>query len=276
MNCADIGPIGVCSWSMNDDLVLLNQLREKTGVEHLHLSLNPLLDGQNDFAEPFLETGWKLSAAMVGLLQENYTTLDSIRRTGGIVPETVWPQNKARLLEAIRITRWLGAPYLEFHFGFIDADDRVAFNSLVNKARQLADAAAENGVVLLMETGQETAATLRVFIETVDHPALAINFDPANMILYGQDNPIEAVGLLRQWIRHVHIKDACPAVAVGQWGAEVPWATGKVNADAFLEALKRIGYNGVLSIEREAGGERLHDIESAISYLVSWSDTNVS
>jgi sugar phosphate isomerase/epimerase len=243
-------------------------------VSHLYLSLNPALDGQTGFLQRFIDAGWTISATMVGFGQEDYSTLDSIKRTGGIVPETAWPQNKTRVLEAIKMTLQLGVPYLEFHFGFIDSMDRTAFERLKDKAKQLADAAADHEVVLLMETGQETAAMLYEFMDTARHPALAVNFDPGNMILYGRGSPIEAVKTLGRWIRHVHVKDALPAQTVGQWGCEVPWTTGKVDADAFLKTLNQMGYQGGLLIEREAGANRLNDIESAIGYLSSWSDAD--
>jgi len=270
MNCNDIGSIGVCSWSVNNDLALLNQLRSKTGVDRTHLSLNPALDGQVGYAARFTDAGWTISATMVGFPQEDYTTLEAIKRTGGIVPEAVWPQNKQRVLKAIEMTRQLGVPYLEFHVGFIDAADKAAFARLTEKIKQLADVAASQNVVLLMETGQETAATLRAFIETVNHPAVAINFDPGNMILYGQGDPVDAVGILGRWIRHVHIKDATPTKTAGQWGMETAWGEGRVNADAFLTALKKTGFRGTLSIEREAGANRTNDIESAIRRLSCW------
>lgn len=273
MNCRGIGPVGVCSWSVNNDPTVLNQLRDRTDVNHIHLSLNPALDGLSGYTQRFIDDGWNISATMVGFAQEDYTTLNSIKRTGGIVPDAVWPQNRKRVIEAIQITQQIDVRYLEFHFGYIDAADRTAFDRLTDKAGQLADAAADHDVILLMETGQETAATLHEFINTVHHPALAVNFDPGNMILYGQGNPLEAVALLGNWIRHVHIKDALPAQTAGLWGKEVSWTNGNVNTRAFLKALRQIGYHGVLSIEREAGAERLQDIESAVKQLAAWSDS---
>ncbi len=269
MKYADMNPIGVCSWSLSDDASLLQEVRRETGVECVHLSLNPALDGRKGYAERFVDSGWTIPATMVGFAQEDYTSLRSIRETGGIVPEAVWPQNRARVLEAIRMTRSLKVPYLEFHFGFIDESDRRAFETLAARVRQLADAAADNGVVLLMETGQETASNLLGFIECVDHPALAVNFDPGNMILYGRGNPVEAVGILGRRIRHVHIKDALPSAVAGQWGTETVWGKGSVGTRAFLKSLKDVGYAGALSIEREAGSDRIGDIESAVRLLLA-------
>jgi sugar phosphate isomerase/epimerase len=108
---------------------------------------------------------------------------------------------------------------------------------------------------------------LREFLEKLKHPALAVNFDPANMILYGKGNPVEAVSVLAPWIKHVHIKDAIRTKIKGQWGSEVVWGTGEVNTEKFLSILKQAGFKGALAIERESGDDRLGDIKSAVENL---------
>jgi sugar phosphate isomerase/epimerase len=118
-----------------------------------------------------------------------------------------------------------------------------------------------------METGQETAAGLHEFLEELNRPAVAVNFDPANMILYDKGNPIEAVKTLKGWINHVHIKDAVRPKEPGTWGLEVPWGKGQVGANDFLRALDEIGFEGVLAIEREAGDDRFGDIKLAVEKL---------
>lgn len=261
-------PVGLCSWSLKTDLNRLNEIRRRTGVDWTHLHLNPFLCGTAGYSvNDLLRDGWTLSATMVGFEQENYSSLETIRQTGGIVSDAYWPQNRAMLIKAIEKTAELGVPYLEFHFGFIELADPNYAQKLLSRARELADIAQKNNLTILLETGQETAAILRLFLEKLDHPSLGVNFDPANMILYGKGNPIEAVGVLGRWIRHVHIKDANASPVPGQWGAEVPWSTGQVNPPLFLNALKKAGFSGVLSIEREAGSERLNDIESAAHQL---------
>lgn len=82
---------------------------------------------------------------------------------------------------------------------------------------------------------------LRRFLEELNHPALAVNFDPANMILYDKGNPIEALQTLSPWIKHVHIKDAIRTQTPGTWGPEVPWGSGQVGGEKFLKTLKKIG-----------------------------------
>jgi sugar phosphate isomerase/epimerase len=125
--------------------------------------------------------------------------------------------------------------------------------------------------MLLLETGQETAEELREFMEKLNHPAIGVNFDPANMILYDKGNPIDAVRVLAPWIKHIHIKDATRTTQPGTWGAEVPWGDGQVGTEAFLNVLKEIGFEGVLAIEREAGDDRFGDIKLAAERLLGFN-----
>jgi sugar phosphate isomerase/epimerase len=105
---------------------------------------------------------------------------------------------------------------------------------------------------------------------TLNHPNVMLNFDPANMILYNKDEPIEALKILAPWIRHVHAKDALRTKVNGTWGAEVPWGDGEVNVFAFLNALRELGFTGTLAIEREAGTQRVKDIAQAVRRLSSY------
>ena len=119
----------------------------------------------------------------------------------------------------------------------------------------------------MLETGQETAGQLRNFLKQLNHPAVGVNFDPANMILYDKGEPIEAVKTLGPWIRHIHIKDAVRTTNPGTWGQEVPWGEGQVGPEAFIDALEEIGYQETLAIEREAENDRFADIKLAADRL---------
>ncbi len=202
-----------------------------------------------------------MAATMVKFRQEDYTTLQSIQLTGGIVPDAFWEENKALVLKAIETTASLAIPYVEFHIGFIDLSKPDYTRKMEIRARTLADAALESNIMILFETGQETAQTLHTFLEKLAHPSLGVNFDPGNMILYGSGGPAEALELLSPWIRHLHIKDAVSSGVPGRWGTECVWGSGEVHPETFLRALKRTGYSGTLSIEREAGKTPLEDIE---------------
>lgn len=263
-------PVSFCSWSVSDDLHAMAEVKDKLGIGGFHLHLGPALDGDDGFLDAVSKQGWVVTCAMVSFAQEDYSSLGSIRATGGIVPQDCWEINRGRVLRAIELTAELSLKYLSFHFGFIDHDNRDYAKSFAEKTKLLADAAQKSNVMLLMETGQESAAQLRRFLEELDHPALGVNFDPANMILYDKGDPVEAVEILSRWIKHVHIKDAVKSDTPGQWGREVPWGDGQVGCDEFLRALKEAGFSGALAIEREAGEKRFADIALAAGRLSSF------
>jgi len=118
--------------------------------------------------------------------------------------------------------------------------------------REVCDHAAANGQNLHLETGQETADGLLRFVGDVARDNLFINFDPANMILYGTGEPIAALQQIGSRVRSVHCKDAKWAANPGQqWGQEVPLGEGDVGMEKYLRTLDAIGYTGPLTIERE-------------------------
>jgi L-ribulose-5-phosphate 3-epimerase len=263
IKCLD-WPIGVCTWSLNNNFDKIADLSEQTGLDCVHLAIAPALAAKGDsYVAKVEKNNMAITATMINFPQEDYSTLESIKKTGGIVPDDCWQANCDMTFKAIKLTAELGVPYLSLHFGFID----IKSKKLLDRARMLADKAGEHNVVLLMETGQESAGELREFLETAHHPALVVNFDPANMILYDRGNPVEAVDILSPWIKHVHIKDALRTKTTGQWGTEVVWPTGEVNAAKFLEALNQAGFKGALAVERESGDNRLGDIGTAVKNL---------
>ena len=258
-------PVGVCSWSAGDDIAVLAKLKEEIGLDILHLNLVPLLEKKHHIAD--YQT-WKISSTMIAFPQEDYTTLESIKKTGGIVPDDCWEENRLRVLKAIDITANMKVEYLSFHVGFIEENNA---EKLYKRMKLLADEALARDVMLLMETGQESDQMLRTFLEKLDHQAVGINFDPANMILYNTGNPIKAVAKLAPWLRHIHIKDAVMTSIPGTWGAETNWGDGQVGGEDFLKALKKTGFSGALAIEREIGNKRDNDIKLTVNRLRNFS-----
>jgi len=266
-NCGQ-SSIGLCSWSLQKELPQVAEVMSALGVDHVHLG--PVTHAnRQECLDLQKKHNWQISSTMIGFPQEDYSTLDAIKQTGGIVPDDCWEKNRDLFQQALEVTADLGIGYLSMHAGFIDESNADYARKIHDRIRLLADAAAAKNITLLLETGQETAGDLKHFLETLNHPQLAVNFDPANMILYGKGDPIEAVRTLGPWIKHVHIKDANRSDVPGQWGAEVPWGEGQVNAAAFLGVLDEIGYAGALAIEREAGDDRAGDIKQAIDRLVA-------
>ncbi len=140
-----------------------------------------------------------------------------------------------------------------------------------NVVREICDHCARNGQSFALETGQEPAKVLLRFMEDVDRPNLKINFDPANMILYGTGDPIEALDVLGKHVISVHCKDGDwpPVDQPEALGTERPLGEGSVDIPRFISKLKEIGYRGILSIEREEpdSNKRAADIRKAVLLL---------
>lgn len=271
-------PISVCSWSFQKPIRAVADEMEKLGVQHVHLALQPFLEGDarhgaaegalaKGYVEGLIDAGkWKVSASMLSFSYEDYTTPVTIRKTGGIVPDGHWEANRKLIREAAKLAVQFKTPYLTLHAGYLDEKSSSAVAKFTDRVKFMADVCGENGLKLLLETGQETADDLVRFLGTVKN--VWVNFDPANMLLYGMGDPVAAVAKLAPWILHVHAKDALPSPKPGrEWGREVPWGEGKVNAKAFLAALEEMGYKGAIAVEREGGSQRAADIALAVSRL---------
>ncbi len=262
-------PLAICSWSLRTDVEGVAAAMRELEIDHVNLALKPAIaEGGEEYLEAVRRQSWTISATTIGFPQEDYTSLESIRATGGILPDEHWPRNRRNVERAAQITAEQGVPYLTMHAGFLESDEPAHASRLRDRLRCLADAAGERGIALLLETGQETADCLRALLEELNHPALGVNFDPANMILYGKGDPVQAVQTLGPWIKHVHVKDAVVSTRPEAWGTEVPWGEGEVGSVAFLQALREIGFTGTLAIERESGENRLTDIRLAAERLV--------
>ena len=269
---AVIERLAVCTWSLQPtDPQNLTAKLLATGLNRVQLALDPLLTSPKVWGETeslLQKNGIRIVSGMVGCVGENYSTLDSIRLTGGIAPDATWPQNQANFRAAAVLAKKLGLKLVTFHAGFVPPDESdPMFAKMLLRLKNVADVFEGEGIILGLETGQETAAGLAHLLQTLDHPGLGVNFDPANMILYDKGDPVEALGILARWIRQVHIKDAKRTLTPGTWGQEVAAGTGEVNWHAFFKALDHARLNVNLVIEREAGEKRVDDIRTAAAMV---------
>ena len=162
----------------------------------------------------------------------------------------------------------LGLTKVSTHIGFVPPSSDENYAAMLARICEVASILGEKGMDLLMETGQESAPELLQFLNDLRCKNVKVNFDPANMILYGAGDPIDAIGILGRHIDQVHVKDATASNSPGAtWGSEVPFGTGQVQPKAFLRALEDIKFTGPLIIEREAGATRMQDIAFAIETL---------
>ncbi len=266
--------IGVCSWSLAipDLQRTLATVRDDLGLSVVHLGL---FDDSYKDRDRVIKTvqagGVEVSATCVGFAGEDYATIQKIAATGGYLPDADWENRKAKTLGVAELTREMGVKQLSTHVGFVPHNTQdPQYKAMVDRVKAIADILGERGLTLLMETGQETAESLLAFITAVGRPNLGANFDPANVILYGVGSPTEAVGLLKNHIGHVHMKDANASAKPGiDWGEEVVLGTGQADIPRIVSKLRAQGYTGPLVIEREAGNQRLADIKEAIRLLQS-------
>jgi len=264
--------LAVCSWSLRpkDPADLIGQLGQ-LGMDKIQLALGPLA-GEPAWADAgakLLAAGVKIVSGMFGTVGEDYTTLETIRKTGGIVPDATWDENWRNIQQYVKLAARLKLKLVSFHCGFLPENPSDAsYDKLIGRLVKIADAFARTGIGLAMETGQEDAGTLKEFLDRLAKPNVGVNFDPANMILYAKGDPVAAVKVLMPYVMQIHIKDATATKVPGQWGAEVPVGTGEVAWPAFFAALKAGGFGGYMSIEREAGEQRIADITRAKNFIL--------
>jgi sugar phosphate isomerase/epimerase len=195
----------------------------------------------------------ELTCVFGGFDGESYADIPTVERTIGLVPAETRAARLVEMKEIADFARILGCDVVGLHLGVVPHDTKSKdYSEVVEVTRQLCDHAAKNEQAIHLETGQETADALLQFISDTQRANLFINFDPANMILYGTGEPIEALRKVGRFVRSVHCKDATWSDQPGKtWGAEVPLGNGQVDISRYLSTLKEIGYSGPLTIERE-------------------------
>jgi L-ribulose-5-phosphate 3-epimerase len=265
--------IAVCSWSLQPTGMadLVEKVRE-LGLNAIQLGLLNLieLDDKRKYLElgHLRTSGIQLTSGMISFPGEDYSTIADIRRTGGFVPDDQWPLRRRLAREAARFAEELGTRIVSTHVGFVPPPNDANYATIRDRVREVAEEFGGFDIDLLMETGQEPAIELLEFLGDLNAQNVGINFDPANMILYGAGDPMDAIRTLAGHIRHVHAKDAIASSKPGlEWGQELAFGTGEVNPAEFIGALNRAGYAGPLTIEREAGTDRMGDVRAAILAL---------
>ncbi|HEX4129321.1 MAG TPA: sugar phosphate isomerase/epimerase family protein [Pirellulales bacterium] len=252
----DSWPIGVFA-SLDAGLGVKLEVARELGVPTIQLHAPAKATRTKPHAEAFLgrlrEAGIQLTAVFGGFDGESYADIPTVAQTVGLVPAETRSARVAEFKEIADFAKLLGCPVVALHIGFVphDRNDRT-YQEVVAVTRDVCDHTKRNGQALHLETGQEPADALLQFIGDVGRDNLFVNFDPANMILYGSGEPIAALKQVGRYVRSVHCKDGRWAKNPGkEWGQEVPLGSGDVGMEAYLRTLKEIGYKGPLTIERE-------------------------
>jgi L-ribulose-5-phosphate 3-epimerase len=271
----------VCSWSLrpSDPAELASLLRELR-IMRVQLALVPCVEDPERWgraAARLRDAGVEIVSGMLATVGEDYSTLESIARTGGVRSDRWWNANLDRAIGVANFASAHGIALVTFHAGFIPHERAdPAREVMLDRLRTVIDLFAQRGVDVAFETGQESARTLQQALDDLGRPRAGVNFDPANMILYGMGDPVDAVRTLAARIRQVHIKDALPTAVPGTWGREVRAGEGQVRWREFLQAVREAnvaagrGREDIdLVIEREAGAARAGDVGHARDLLAS-------
>ena len=263
---------GVMIWADRDDLSTVTDL----GLNYAQLGipggmqLNQTASAQ--WKEAIAEAQVEIVTVFAAYDGEDYADIPTVQRTVGFIPPATRASREARTLAVSDFAASLGVKSIACHIGFVPEDaahpDYLAVRAMV---RRVCDHAATHGQTFALETGQEPAEVLLRFIADVDRPNLRINFDPANLILYGTGEPLAALQQLFPLVVSVHCKDGDwpPAGVSGALGTERTLGEGSVGIPRFVEALRGLGFPGPLNVEREAENpaERLLDLARGVELL---------
>ncbi len=264
---------GVMFWAGRDPAETLTELTA-LGVHDGQLGI------PGDLALQGLAPSWKAAAASSGFTihtvflayaGESYSNVAAVQSTVGFVPLQTRSAREARTHAVIDFARELGVPGIATHIGFVPEDPAdPEYQAVLELVRRIADHA--QPMTFALETGQESAAALLEFLEAANRPNLGINFDPANMILYGTGDPLEALNTLASKVLTVHAKDGTWPAAPGELGRETPLGEGAVGIPAFLARLRALNYAKPVFLEREASDPeaRLRDIAKALKQWPAW------
>ena len=250
-------PVGVFA-SIDAGLGVKLEVVRDLGIKTIQLHTPAKASRTPENAKAFLEKlnnyGITTTVVFLGFEGESYATIAKAAETVGFVPAAT---REARLQEAREIAdfaKLLGVEAIGSHIGFVPHDvNSDDYKGMVAAIQSFCDYLKANGQRQHLETGQEKAENLLEFLKTVDRDNIFINFDPANLILYGMGSPIESLKKVAQYVRSCHCKDALATTGKPgvDWGTEVPFGQGQVDAKLFIQTLKDIGYTGPLTIERE-------------------------
>lgn len=268
-------PIGVFI-SIDAGLGVRPETAHELGISTAHLhtphaeSRTP--ERAKEFVAKLKDLGIRVTVVFAGFEGESYADIPTVERTIGLVPLETRAARVAELKEIADFAHLMGVEVVGLHLGFVPHDRTSAdYQDVLKVTREVCDYVAKNGQAVHLETGQEPADVLLAFMEDMERDNLFINFDPANMILYGCGEPIPALKTLGKYVRSIHCKDATWSDKPGDtWGAEVALGKGAVDFAAYLKTLQEIGYTGPLTIEREIPQEPVRqkaEIAAAVETL---------
>ncbi len=201
--------------------------------------------------EEISKTGVQITSLICAFQGEDYSSLETIRRTVGLVNPNTSKERVDWILTTSDFAKKIEVRVIQGHLGFVPEENTPEYDRLIADVRKIADHLKRKEQFFALETGQESGRDLLQLIQDVGRDNVKVNFDPANFLIYNSDEPLAALEVLKDHVVGVHCKDARRPRKAGILGTEVPLGEGEVGIPAFVEKLKEYSYTGPLTIERE-------------------------
>lgn len=246
------------------------------GFQSCQLSVWDMSQYTDESAERVLkaskETGVEISALWCGWPGPAVWDFEEGPNTLGLVPPAYRFARMEALMQGSDFGKKIGVTDIVTHVGFIPENASDAeYEAVVSAVKYVANHCKKNGQYFLFETGQETPITLLRTIQDIGLDNLGVNLDPANLLLYGKANPVDALDILGPYVRGVHAKDGEYPTTGKKLGEEKALGQGRVDFPRLIAKLKEFGYTGPITIEREISGEQQKkDILAAKQLLEQW------
>lgn len=188
--------------------------------------------------------------------------------TIGLVPRENRPARVERLKQGIDFCKLAGIPAVHAHFGFIPENPKdILYIEFIETMKPIGEYAQKQGIDIYFETGQETPVTLLRAIQDIGTGNLFVNYDTANLVMYGKANPLDGLKVIGRYVKALHAKDGNYPTNPNELGKEVPIPGGEVNFPAIISYLKKLGFNGSITIEYELAEKNSEYILRTKKYL---------
>ena len=264
----------IISYQPGDDILAKFEHARSMGLEGCQLSIWNTAVYTDEQARLILDaqarTGLAITALWAGWSGPKEWNFTGGPATLGLVPPAYRGIRLEELLAASEFAPRINVTDIITHVGFLPENpDHPDYTGVITALRHLARVMQSRGQYFLFETGQETPVTLLRAIEDIGTDNLGINFDMANLLLYGKANPVDALDVFGRYVRNVHCKDGEYPTDGKNLGQEKALGQGRVNLPLVIKKLQELGYTGPLTIEREiSGAEQIRDIKAARELLL--------
>jgi len=270
-------PVGVfLRCTGQDDPIRALQAVKSLGIDTVQVSRLPdrfyTPDGAREFAGYLRSTGIRADSVVIVFAGESYKDREAVVGTVGFRPVQLIPERLDYSKKCVDFAEAIGARIVTFHMGFLPADpDDAAYRAMLAAVTDVAGYAAKRGVTVSLETGQETGTQLVTFLDKITVARVGVNFDPANLVIYGVDSPSRALNQFVSRVTSVHVKDALLPEIPGAMGREVRPGEGRAELKECFRILRQSGFTGALVVEnyvaRGLGTDPMDEVRRALTFI---------